>query len=223
MKLLIATFTFALLLAAPAFAREESLLARVTVYWHSGSSGERASWNGVRLRPGHCAVDPKKIPFGSKVVFDDGIFTAVDTGPDVINRRAARLSGRTPRQRDAIVVDRYFEKKEQALAWAETHPHFMTLRIVTGEPRSQPPVVVAKAKPAEQRSTITRPSSFGLTRIPAYLQQHPDTALAISGVASLRYARRRTQADAGSLSPWQAVAFMRGLLDRNFRYDESFA
>jgi hypothetical protein len=213
MKSLIATFSFALLLAAPVLAREESVLARVTVYWRGESSGEHAAWNGARLHSGHCAVDPKKIPFGSKVVFADAICRAVDSGPDVINRKAARLSGRTPRQRDAIVVDRYFETKEQALAWAETHPHFMTLRIVTGEPRSQSPVVVAKAKPSEQRSTITRPNSSGLTRIPAYLQQHPDTALAISGVDSLlRCARRRTQADIGSLS-----------LGRNFRYDESFA
>jgi hypothetical protein len=213
MKSLIATFTFAFLFAAPVFAREDSVLARVTVYWRGGSSGECAFWNGARLRPGHCAVDPKKIPFGSKVVFGDGIFTAVDTGPDVVNRRAARLSGRTPRQRNAIVVDRYFETKEQALAWAETHPHFMTVRVITDEPEAEPPVALAKTKNTKQRSTITRTSASGLTRIPAYLRQHPDTVLALSGaVSSLRCARRRTQADIGSLS-----------LGRYFRYDDSFA
>lgn len=213
MKSLIAIFTLALLFAAPVFAREDSVLARVTVYWRDGSSGNRASWNGARLRVGHCAVDPKKIPFGSKVLFDDGICTAVDSGPDVTNRKAARLSGRTPRQRDAIVVDRYFETKEQALAWAETHPHFMTLRVLTDEPRAKRPEVAANTNNPEQRSTIIRPSVPRLTKIPRYLQQHPDTALAISRInSSLRCARRRTQADIGSLA-----------LGRYFRYDDNFA
>jgi hypothetical protein len=42
-----------------------------------------------------CAVDPKKIPYGSKVVFPDATCVAVDTGSAVVNRKAARLSGRT--------------------------------------------------------------------------------------------------------------------------------
>jgi hypothetical protein len=213
MKSLIAIFTLAFLFAAPVFAREDSVLARVTVYWRDGSSGNRASWNGARLRVGHCAVDPKRIPYGTKVVFTDATCVAVDTGPAVISRKAARLSGQTPRQREAIVVDRYFETREQALAWAETHPHFMTLRVVTDEPRAERPVVAANTKNAEQRSTITRPRAPRLTKIPPYLQQHPDRALAMSGIdPSLRCARRRTQADIGSLD-----------LGRYFRYDDNFA
>jgi len=60
---------FLLSLVTTAFAREESILARVTSYW--ASEGSKFASTGRRLRPGHCAVDPKRIPYGSKVVFPD--------------------------------------------------------------------------------------------------------------------------------------------------------
>jgi 3D (Asp-Asp-Asp) domain-containing protein len=124
------TVIFLLSLASAAFAREESVLARVTSYWtNEGTSGEYASTGG-RLRPGHCAVDPKRIPYGSKVVFPDGVCTAVDTGPAVVNRKAARLCGRTASQLKAIVVDRFFETKREAIAWTSAHSEFMALQIV---------------------------------------------------------------------------------------------
>src|SRR5438067_13646339 len=124
------TVIFLLSLACAAFAREESVLARVTSYCvGEGESGKYAS-TGRRLRAGHCAVDPKRIPYGSKVIFSDGACTAVDTGPAVVNRKAARLTGRTPSQRNAIVVDKFFETKGAAVAWTSAHPAFMTLQIV---------------------------------------------------------------------------------------------
>src|SRR6266550_9226095 len=104
------TVTFFSLLASAAFARGESILARVTSYW-AGESSKYAS-TGRRLRAGHCAVDPKKIPYGSKVVFPDGACTAVDTGPAVVSRKAARACGRTAAQRNAIVIDRFFETRQ---------------------------------------------------------------------------------------------------------------
>src|SRR2546421_12362709 len=120
---------FAFLFAASAFAREESLLARITVYW-SGEGQLRASSNGARLRAGHCAVDPKRIPFGSRVFFPDTACVAVDSGPAVVSRKAARAIGHTASQRNAIVIDRFFESKEAALSWEGSHPHFMTVRVV---------------------------------------------------------------------------------------------
>jgi 3D (Asp-Asp-Asp) domain-containing protein len=133
MKHFIIATGLVLFCACPAFARERSLLARVTVYWHNEGSGERACSNGRRLRNGHCAVDPKKIPYGSKVVFPDASCVAVDSGPAVVNRKAARLCGRTASERSALVVDRFFESKQEALSWAKAHPHFMTLRILSPE------------------------------------------------------------------------------------------
>ena len=82
------TVTFLLSLASVAFASEEAILARVTSYW--AGEGSKYASTGQRLRAGHCAVDPERIPYGSKVVFPDGVCTAIDTGPAVVNRKAAR-------------------------------------------------------------------------------------------------------------------------------------
>jgi 3D (Asp-Asp-Asp) domain-containing protein len=134
MKRLITTACLISLFSWQAFGGEHSALARVTVYWHGEGSGSNAAWNGAALREGHCAVDPKKIPYGSKIFFHDAECMAVDSGPAVVNRKAARSPGRTAAERNAIVIDRFFDTKQNALAWAKTHPHFMTVRIDTSEP-----------------------------------------------------------------------------------------
>src|SRR5438034_10919563 len=131
MKRLVQSVACALLFSCQAVADEHSTLARVTVYWRGEGSGEHASWNGARLDERHCAVDPKEIPYGSKVVFHDATCVAVDSGADVVNRKAARSSGPNAAERNAIVIDRFFDTKQKALAWAKTHPHFMTVRILT--------------------------------------------------------------------------------------------
>jgi 3D (Asp-Asp-Asp) domain-containing protein len=142
MKTIIHTFLFLLLFAPVSRAMEQSVLARVTVYWASGGKGSD-QWTrrhicstGARLRVGHCAVDPRRIPYGSKITFPDGTFVAVDTGSAVRSRKAARLSGRTASERNAIVIDRFFETKQQALSWARRNPYFMFVRISTPNMRS---------------------------------------------------------------------------------------
>src|SRR5436853_6865734 len=93
-----------------AHAAEQPTLVRVTTYWRE--EGQlRAAFNGTRLRNGHCAVDPKKIPYGSRILLEEEELLAVDTGPAVINRKAARLTGRSEAERNAVVIDRYFEPK----------------------------------------------------------------------------------------------------------------
>jgi 3D (Asp-Asp-Asp) domain-containing protein len=131
MKRLITAVGFMFVLLSPMFAAEHSALARVTVYWHGEGSGANAAWNGTRLREGHCAVDPKKIPYGSRVIFDDADCVAVDTGPEVVNRRAARACGRSAAERSAIVIDRFFDTKQKALAWAKANPHFIVVQVRT--------------------------------------------------------------------------------------------
>lgn len=139
----------------------QSLLARVTVYWAGGRGSDRytrqhRSSTGLRLRQGHCAVDPRKIPYGSQVVFPDRTgLVAVDTGSAVRSRKAARKGGRTIHEKNAIVVDRFFETKGQALAWAKRNPAFMTVQVVPPNYRAQ-----LKAKPtmpagAESRMVAT--------------------------------------------------------------------
>jgi hypothetical protein len=116
-----------------AYAAEQPTLARVTTYWRE--EGEfRAAWNGASLRNGHCAVDPKKIPYGSRIQLGDEELIAVDTGPAVVSRKAARRLGRNAAERNAVVVDCYFETKLQAVAWEKSHPHFMKMRVLRPEP-----------------------------------------------------------------------------------------
>src|SRR5207248_5661177 len=147
MKWLILLVLLGVVAKANGFTRDNSLLARVTVYWAHGGRGadrytrQHKSATGLRLRQGHCAVDPKKIPYGSRVVLPDGsALSAVDTGSAVRNRKAARRSGRTNYERNAIVIDKFFETKGQALAWANSNPPFINVRVV-------PPNVAMVAKP----------------------------------------------------------------------------
>jgi len=120
-----------ILLVAPwAYAAEQPALARVTTYWRQEGQF-RAAWNGARLRNGHCAVDPKKIRHGSRILLEDEELIAVDTGPAVVSRKAARLSGCNAAERNAVVIDRYFETKSQAVAWEKSHPHFMKVQVLS--------------------------------------------------------------------------------------------
>ena len=131
MKRQIMALGVGLVFVCQAFAGEHAALARVTVYWPGEGSGANAASNSARLHEGHCAVDPKKIPYGSKVVFYDAECVAVDSGPDVVNRRAARACGRSAAERSAIVIDRFFDTKQKALAWAKANPHFIVVQVHT--------------------------------------------------------------------------------------------
>lgn len=144
MKRVFISLTAILFLTPPVFAREQSVLARVTVYWASGGKGSD-TWTrrhvcstGARLQAGHCAVDPRRIPYGSRVILPDGTLVAVDTGSAVRSRKAARLAGRNANERNAIVIDRFFETKQQALSWAHRNPQFMFVRISPPDLRSGP-------------------------------------------------------------------------------------
>src|SRR5216684_1153998 len=137
MKRLVLLLLLGVTSAANGFTGDKSLLARVTVYWAQGGYGadqytrQHKSATGTRLRQGHCAVDPKKIPYGSRVVLPDGTsLSAVDTGTAVRNRKAARRLGRTNYERNAIVIDKFFETKGQALAWANSNPPFINVKVV---------------------------------------------------------------------------------------------
>src|SRR5437870_11747416 len=139
-----------------AYAAEQPTLARVTTYWRE--EGQlRAAWNGARLRNGHCAVDVKKIPYGSRIQLGDEELIAVDTGPAVVSRKAARLSGRNAAERNAVVVDRYFETKSQAVAWEKSHPHFMKMRVLS----ARPALAISKKSPVKDRNLASQPIVAG--------------------------------------------------------------
>ena len=181
---------FGLLLLAPlAQAAEQSTLVRVTTYWREEGQLHAAS-NGTRLRNGHCAVDPKKIPYGSKIILGSEELIAVDTGPAVVSRKAAHLSGRNRAEREAMVVDRYFETKSQALAWEKSHPHFMKIQIVT------PGKAKALANKVPPRPLPPTPRARSISPQPAFSMGDPSfCAFSESPTGSLRSARRRTGGD----------------------------
>ena len=165
---LIAIGLFFTILAGAAEA-EQSMLARVTVYWARGKSGsdkwtrKHQAATRVRLRSGHCAVDPRRIPYGSKVRLPDATLIAVDTGKHVRTRRAARRSGRSTAERNAIVIDRFFETRTQALRWARKHPDFMIVRVHSPNKRlaASPPIaagapIVTTMSPPRTKKTRSR-------------------------------------------------------------------
>ena len=197
------------LIASWAYAAEQPTLVRVTTYWREEGQS-RAAWNGARLRNGHCAVDPKKIRYGSKILLGDEELIAVDTGPAVVNRKAARLSGRNEAERNAVVIDRYFETKSQAVAWEKSHPHFMKVRVLgpgavvskksaAGHNDLSPKTRIARREIPRQRVSNPLGAQAGdLCSVPLAL--HPGTpigdfyfrALFASSRATTRDARRRT-------------------------------
>jgi len=156
MKRLVTIAGLVLAFACQSFPSDRTALARVTVYWPSEGSGRAAAWNGARLRETDCAVDPKKIPYGSRVVLPDGsALSAVDTGSAVRNRNAARRSGRTSPERNAVVIDKFFETKRQALAWANSNPPFVSVKVVPPGP------------PAVATPNITNSQPIALSSAPA--------------------------------------------------------
>lgn len=112
------------------------MMVRVTVYWRNGSgtdmwtaAGKSSSGRPLRDRRS-AAVDPRIIPYGSKIVLPSAgkSLDAVDTGTDVKSRKAAKAQGR-----DVPVVDIYFESKSEALTWAKQVPMFMEAHVYEAE------------------------------------------------------------------------------------------
>jgi 3D (Asp-Asp-Asp) domain-containing protein len=106
-------------------------LARVTAYWAGEGdyyTGRCISATGVRLHDGHCAVDPSIIPYGSVVeIAGVGKYLAVDTGSAVISRTAAREGGHTSAERNAIVVDLFFEDSSEGERFAASAAKYVSI------------------------------------------------------------------------------------------------
>ncbi len=94
----------------------------MTAYWAGEGdyyTGRCISSTGVRLHDGHCAVDPRIIPYGSVVkIAGVGTYLAVDTGSAVISREAAKEAGHTAAERSALVIDIFFESRRDGERFA---------------------------------------------------------------------------------------------------------
>jgi len=114
----------------------DQMRVRVTAYWSVGEGTDQwtargISSTGVPLKENHSvAVDPKVIPYGSRIVWSEGnkIWHAVDTGGAVKDRTAAKAWGE-----DVPVVDVFFEKREDAIAFTYEVPKFITVEIFPPE------------------------------------------------------------------------------------------
>jgi 3D (Asp-Asp-Asp) domain-containing protein len=117
----------------------KKMLARITVYWAKGSgtdpwSAKKQSSTGTRLECSqHAAVDPKIIPYGSKIkVKNQGkevLVKAVDTGSAVKQRKAAIAMAKSEKEKMAPVVDLFFEKKSDALNYAKSNPAYQWVSV----------------------------------------------------------------------------------------------
>jgi len=115
-------------------------LGRVTAYWAGEGdyyTGHHISATGVHLHGGHCAVDPRIIPYGSVVVVDGvGKFLAVDTGSAVVARKAARKAAHTSEERKALVIDLFFESRKAGEAFVANAPKYAFISWWTPSPPS---------------------------------------------------------------------------------------
>jgi 3D (Asp-Asp-Asp) domain-containing protein len=129
-------------------------LARVTAYWAGEGdyyTSHGLSSTGIRLHEGHCAVDPRVIPYGSVVkIAGVGSYVAVDTGSAVISREAAREIGHTSEERNALVIDLFFESRRDGEHFAANGPKFASITWET--PRS------ANNEPKDKRNLYAEES-----------------------------------------------------------------
>jgi 3D (Asp-Asp-Asp) domain-containing protein len=114
MRQLILSLLFSSLLCAQEYN------ARVTYYWthHNKTS------TGVKPKAGRTiAVDPKIIPYGSKVHIPEmgKTYLAQNTGPWVVSKKASK--GKT------IVVDIYCRTKAEADALIKKYPAYMKIKV----------------------------------------------------------------------------------------------
>ena len=99
------------------------MLARVTYYWGC----TQTSTGNKPICGKTIAVDPKIIPYGSKVIIPKmgKIFMAHDTGSAVKSKLASRKLGKP----NVIVVDVFCKSKSEAQRRIKKYPMFMTIKI----------------------------------------------------------------------------------------------
>jgi 3D (Asp-Asp-Asp) domain-containing protein len=120
-------------MGTPEVDSSEMMTVRVTVYWKNGEGTDYYTKKGISstgrrlVNKKSAAVDPKVIPYGSKIILPQAgkELLAIDTGSAVKNRTAAKKLGR-----DVPVVDIFFDNKSEALNFAKNNPMFMKALIV---------------------------------------------------------------------------------------------
>lgn len=103
-------------------------IARVTYYWpgDSGQSGRTTSTGNLASSDKTVAVDPKIIPYGSKIYIPEmeKTYVAHDTGSAIKNRTASKKVGK-----NNIVIDIFCESRKEAYEKIKKYPMFMKIKI----------------------------------------------------------------------------------------------
>lgn len=109
----------------------EHMTVRVTTYWKNGKGTDKWSKKGISasgvplVNKISAAVDPKIIPFGSRISIPDLKLNlvAVDTGSAVKNRTASRKNGR-----NEPIIDLFFYSKYDALNFCKYNKDYLVTR-----------------------------------------------------------------------------------------------
>lgn len=102
----------------------KKMKVRITAYWPGQDywTSRYKSSTGYTLKSGiSCAVDPRIIPYGSKVVINGRQFKAIDTGSAVISKKASR--GKYP------VVDLFFASETKAMRELAKLPKYAWVEV----------------------------------------------------------------------------------------------
>jgi hypothetical protein len=105
------------------------------------------------------------------VTLPDATLIAVDTGSAVVSRKAARRAGRTALERNALVIDRFFETKQQALSWARRNSMFMSVRV--SPPDSRKPLISQPQQPKQTLVANLRQQPVAIPSQPAEAPRRP--------------------------------------------------
>jgi 3D (Asp-Asp-Asp) domain-containing protein len=107
---------------------KNEIMARITYYWpgNGGQSGRQTATGKVAVCGKTAAVDPKIIPYGSKIIIPkmNKVFVAQDTGSAVVSRKASKNLGK-----NNIVIDVFCENRLEAQRKIKSYPMFMKIQI----------------------------------------------------------------------------------------------
>ena len=103
-------------------------MARITYYWpgDGGQKGRQTSTGNTARGGKTAAVDPRIIPYGSKIHIPrmEKVFVAHDTGGAVKSRKASKKLGK-----NNIVIDIFCENRSKAREMIKRYPMFMKIKI----------------------------------------------------------------------------------------------
>lgn len=112
----------------------QELTVRLTGYWKKGKGTDKWTRKGktsTGIPTSHmitAAVDPKIIPYHSRILIKETNpplhLIALDTGTDVIKRKASRLANN-----GEPVVDIFFEKESDARRFLQNNPQIVNAKI----------------------------------------------------------------------------------------------